>query len=75
MSILKFASIAADQGSDEDEGPKQAEEDSVCNQRSSGFLRCILVGYYFSGVELGSDCICLGGVLVTVCCEFNAFNY
>jgi hypothetical protein len=75
MSILKSASIAADQGSDEDEGPKQAKEDSVCNQRSSGFLRCILVGYYFSWVELGSDCICLSGVLVTVCCKCYAFYY
>jgi len=45
MSILKSASIAADHGSDEDEGAKQAEEDSVCNQRSTGFLRCILVCY------------------------------
>ena len=59
MSFLKSSSVAADDGNDQNKCPENTVEDIISYQRSAGLFRGVLIGYCFSWIEFGSDCICL----------------
>jgi hypothetical protein len=75
MRFLKASSIAANNSDYEEEGTQESKEHSICDHRSWGFLWCILVCYDFSGVEFGSDCICLFSMLAAIIGECDSFYY